>query len=241
MITDTASSPQIDERNNDRPAPRARRRDAAENRDAILAAAAIALNRDPSATLEIIAAEAGLSRRALYGHFANRDDLILELLTRRAARIATRVLTVDHHNSRIAIAQIGGGLWREIENVRVMAQFAVRGPFMGLVGETLAPTRALLFEVVDRGIRAGQLRQDMPADLLARLVEGAALAVLDEASHNPLGSDEGARLVMAATLGMAGLSWAESTEVIGLVLPAMPASEPVPTETVPTETTENHA
>jgi AcrR family transcriptional regulator len=59
---------------------RAPRKDAAENREAILRAAALLLNDDPDASLEAIAAAAGLSRRALYGHFATRDDLLRELV-----------------------------------------------------------------------------------------------------------------------------------------------------------------
>jgi len=221
------------------PYPRARRRDAAENRDAILAAAAIALNRDPDSTLEAIAAEAGLSRRALYGHFANRDELLLELITRRAARISTRLTVVDQGDSRVAIAQIGGGLWREIENVRVMANFAVRGPFMALVGEALAPTRSLLLEVVTRGIAQKQLRQDVDAALLARLIEGAALAVLEEASRTPLDNDAGARLVMKASLGVAGLSWTDSATVTEAVLATMPDTpdDPAPSGTTDLPTT----
>jgi len=217
--------------------PRARRRDAAENRDAILAAAAIAFNRDPDSTLESIAAEAGLSRRALYGHFANRDELLLELLTRRAAHISTRLTVIDQNDSRIAIAQIGGGLWREIENVRVMANFAVRGPFMALVGEALAPTRSLLLDVVTRGITQKQLRQDLDAALLARLIEGAALAVLEEASRTPLDNDEGARLVMKASLAMAGLSWTESAVVTETVLATMPDTPDAPAPHTTTSTT----
>ncbi|HEV7950519.1 MAG TPA: TetR family transcriptional regulator [Glaciihabitans sp.] len=200
------------------PSPRAPRRDAALNRTAILDAAAVLLNQDSGSSLSAIAAEAGLTRRAVYGHFETRDDLILALLTRGAERIAANIHldSVDSANgdSREAIARLGALLWREIGHVQVMAQFAVRGPFMAVVGEALAPLRLLLREVVERGIAAGQLRTDLEASLLARLIEGAALAVLDEATRTPLEGAAGAHLVMTASLGMAGLSWAESTTVV---------------------------
>ena len=63
------------------------RRDAVKNRAALLAAARVALNRDPESSLETIAAEAGLSRRAVYGHFPTRDDLLREVTAHGAARI----------------------------------------------------------------------------------------------------------------------------------------------------------
>jgi AcrR family transcriptional regulator len=194
--------------------PRARRRDAAENRAAILAAAATVLNRDQSATLETIATEAGLSRRAIYGHFATRDELIRELIARGTERVAHAVTGITTTNSRIAIAQIGQRLWREVDEVRVMAQFAVRGPLADEVGRALEPTRTLLRDAVEQGIRSGELRQDIDAVLLTRLIEGAALAVLDEATRSSLDGDDGARLVMTAGLAMAGLSWTECQQTI---------------------------
>jgi AcrR family transcriptional regulator len=193
---------------------RPRRRDAAHNRAAILVAAAAALNRDAGATLETIASEAGLSRRALYGHFATRDELIIELLHRGATQLTRAVSEVDSGSSRIAIARIGARLWAEVADVRVMAQFAVRGEFMDIVGQALGPVRRQLLTVVERGVRSGELRQDLDPALLSRLIEGAAIAVLDEANRTPLSTEEGARLVMHAGLAMAGLSWTESQETI---------------------------
>ena len=70
------------------PSTRDPRRDATANREAILSAAAVALNEDIDASLETIAARAGLSRRAVYGHFATRDELLVEVFTRGARRLA---------------------------------------------------------------------------------------------------------------------------------------------------------
>ena len=67
--------------------PTTPRRDAVENRAALLAAARVMLNRDPDSSLEAIAAEAGLSRRAVYGHFPTRDDLLREVASLGAERI----------------------------------------------------------------------------------------------------------------------------------------------------------
>jgi AcrR family transcriptional regulator len=107
---------------------RAPRKDAASNRQALLEAAVVALDRDPDASLETIATTAGLSRRAVYGHFATRDDLVREVLQRGARRIVESLAGITHADSRIHVALIGARLWAEVEQVRVMARVAVRGP-----------------------------------------------------------------------------------------------------------------
>jgi AcrR family transcriptional regulator len=193
---------------------RAPRRDAAENRAAILAAAKTVLSRDPEAPLDEIVAAAGLSRRAFYGHFASREEMRAELARSGAERVAAAVREIRHEDSRVEIALIGTGLWEQIEDVRVLAQAAVRGPLQSVIAESLAPLRTTLAATVRRGIAAGELRTDIEAATLARLIEGAALAVLDEAARSNVSDASGRTLVVAATLGMAGLSWRETQELV---------------------------
>ncbi|MDQ0744119.1 AcrR family transcriptional regulator [Clavibacter sp. B3I6] len=193
---------------------RAPRRDAASNRQALLAAAVVALDRDPDASLETIAGVAGLSRRAVYGHFATRDDLVREVLQRGARRIVESLAGITHADSRVHVALIGARLWAEVEQVRVMARVAVRGPLAREVAAELAPLRAELLRVVERGIAAGELRGDMPAPTLARLVEGGALAVLDEATRSDIGRAEGHTLVILTSLALCGLDWRAAGDLI---------------------------
>jgi AcrR family transcriptional regulator len=193
---------------------RAPRKDAASNRQALLAAAVVALDRDPDASLETIAGVAGLSRRAVYGHFATRDDLVREVLQRGARRIVESLAGIVHADSRIHVALIGARLWAEVEQVRVMARVAVRGPLAREVAAELAPLRAELLRVVERGIAAGELRGDIPAPTLARLVEGGALAVLDEATRSDIGRAEGHTLVILTSLALCGLDWRSAGDLI---------------------------
>ena len=193
---------------------RAPRKDAASNRQALVDAAVVALDHDPDASLETIAAAAGLSRRAVYGHFATRDDLVREVLQRGARRIVESLAGITHPDSRIHVALIGARLWAEVEQVRVMARVAVRGPLAREVAAELAPLRAELQRVVERGIAAGELRGDMPAPTLARLVEGGALAVLDEATRSDIGRAEGHALVILTSLALCGLDWRAAGDLI---------------------------
>ncbi len=193
---------------------RAPRRDAAANREALMAAAVRLLNVDPAVPLEAIAAEAGLSRRSVYGHFATRDDLVREVTLRGAARIGAAAVPALSDDPVVQLAELGARLWAEVEHVRVMAQLTVRGPLMHDVGTALAPLRAFLLETVRRGVADGRMRADVDVETLAHLVEGSALAVLDEATVRDLDRAEGHRLVMLAVLGMVGLGWQEAGELV---------------------------
>ncbi|WP_020076591.1 TetR/AcrR family transcriptional regulator [Cryocola sp. 340MFSha3.1] len=196
------------------PSTRAPRRDATANREAILGAAAIALNEDIDASLENIAARAGLSRRAVYGHFATRDELLVEVFTRGARRLAALLDPVSHPDPLVEIALFGATLWAEVEHVRVSAALAVRGPHREMVGTALDPARERLRDTVRRGMESGRIRTDLDRETTTRLIENAAVSVLDEATRARLSPEAGHRLVMLAGLGAAGMGWREAGELI---------------------------
>ena len=206
-----------------RPAPRQVRRDALLNRLSILQAGVSVLCVDPDAGMDTIAAAAGLTRRAVYGHFPSRDHLIEEILATGAARMTASLLPLDDTDPRAAIATIGSRLWGEVSHVRATALLAVRGPYRARIAEVLRPLREVLERVVTAGVASGSFRQDVPAPILARLIEGAALNVLDEATRLGLTSAEGHRLVVITTLSCAGLGWEDAARYVGSTLPGGPA------------------
>ncbi|MFS2075063.1 TetR/AcrR family transcriptional regulator [Curtobacterium sp. CT11-133] len=171
----------------DQPA-RAPRRDATENRAALIEAAKTALQADPDVSLETIASAAGLSRRAVYGHFPSRDDLGA---LPPAARLAAIAVT----------------LWSEVSHVRSMARVAIRSPFSESVAAVFAPLRAQVRDACALGIADGTMRDDVDPATLGRLVEGACIAVLDEATRSGTSDDDGRRMVVLSALGMAGIDW----------------------------------
>jgi AcrR family transcriptional regulator len=194
--------------------PRAPRRDATENREALLAAARLLLNRDPGASLESIAAEAGLSRRSVYSHFSNRDQLVLEVVTSGATRVAAALEAVPHPDPLTQLALIASRLWREVESVRVMAVVAVRGSLQAHTAAGLAPIRRDVRLAIKAGRANGTMRDDLDADRLARLVEDTALSVLEESTKHPLSSRDGNRLVMLLCLGVVGLGWRDAAALV---------------------------
>ncbi|MGN6326624.1 TetR/AcrR family transcriptional regulator [Pseudolysinimonas sp.] len=190
------------------------RRDALENRAALLAAARVVLNRDLDATLEAIASEAGLTRRSVYGHFATRDELLRELVSTGTARVAGELAAVAHPDPLVRLALVAARMWAEVDDVRVMTLFAVRGPFQDLIARELEPVRRLLREAVEEGAAAGRIRADIPAATLGRLIEAAAIAVLDEANRTRLTAAAGRRYVMLSVLSTAGLSAADAAALV---------------------------
>ncbi|MCU1528459.1 MAG: hypothetical protein JWP75_2222 [Frondihabitans sp.] len=200
------------------PRARAPRKDAAENREALILAAATLLNRDPSASLEAIAAEAGLSRRAIYGHFSTRDDLLRELALHGATRINAALLSaapeLEGSDPALQLAAIGARIWHEVDHIRVMALLTLRGPQLSLVGDALRPLRNHVHEIVARGVDTGAFRTDISVDTLARLVESSAISVLDEATRYDITSEEGRRLVVLSVLSIVGFGAREADEIL---------------------------
>lgn len=189
---------------------RAPRRDAAENRQALLDAARGALQRDPDASIETIASEAGLSRRAVYGHFPSREDLVREVVRTGAQRILAAMPTVDALAALAPasrLASIAVTLWAEVSHVRSMARIAVRGPMAREVADVFEPLLAQVRDACALGIADGSMRGDVDAATLARLVQGACLDVLDEATRSSTSDTDGRRMVVLSALGMAGLDW----------------------------------
>ena len=193
---------------------RAPRRDSAENRESLLAAARVVFNRDPNASLETVAAQAGLSRRSVYGHFANRDDLLLELVTTGARRVASALESVSHPDPLTRLALIASKLWREVESVRVIAVVAVRGALAHHTADILGAIRFHVRTAISEGQEDGSMRRDVPTERLARLVEDTALVVLEDSTEHPLSARDGDRLAMLMTLAIVGLGWRDADAFI---------------------------
>ncbi|KAA9134527.1 TetR/AcrR family transcriptional regulator [Microbacterium caowuchunii] len=193
---------------------RALRRDAEHNRATLLTAAQRLLARDAHASMEAIAREAGLSRRAVYGHFADREALLGELVRLGAERfnaIAAAVPADDGAGAPIAIARLTARLWDEAAQVQVAAAIALDDAHVQHTAAALAPLRRRLLDLVLAGQEAQSLRTDIPAGTLARLIEETGRMIIIRLET----SSAAARLLAVRTvLSVAGLSWRESDELL---------------------------
>jgi AcrR family transcriptional regulator len=194
---------------------RAPRSDAAKNRAALLDAARAELNRDPEASLDAIAAAAGLTRRSVYGHFPSRNALVAELAALGAARVAAAVDAIHDADPVLDLALIGRLVWDDVEHVRAMTRSVMRSPLRDQVLQhELGPLHARIVSDVALAAQTGAGRDDLPAETVARLIEGAAFTVLDESLRTPMTKHDGRRLVVLAGLGALGLSWREAEALL---------------------------
>lgn len=190
---------------------RRQRRDAVENRAGILSAATATIAHDPHASIDTIARNAGLSRRALYGHFDDRDALIREVIRTGAQRFNVIADDVDDDDARLALARLAARLWREAAHVQVAAAIALDEAHVSETADALAPLRRRVVGIVRRGQGDGTLRTDVSAPTLARLVEEAARSVVTRVDA---ASPEARSLAVRAVLSIAGLSWREGAALL---------------------------
>lgn len=144
-------------------APRARRADAERNREAIVRAALRCLGANPAASVGEIAAEAGVGRVTLYGHFSSRTELVAAAFTH----------AMDESERALAELDLEGDPWTALERL-VLASWRIVGPSrlvlqaaeeeLGLdaVKAHHADPMRRVRSLLRRGRRAGAFRDDLP-------------------------------------------------------------------------------
>lgn len=188
-----------------------RRRDATANRAALLAAAQRVLAGEPHASLDAIAQSAGLSRRALYGHFSDRESLLREVIAIGAGRFNAIAEETSDPDPRVALAHMAARLWREASAVRASANIALDDAHVAETVRSLAPLRRRVRELTREGVASGAFRGDVPPELLAFLIEETARATLRELRLTTQHADAA---VVRVVLSIAGLSWQEQVALL---------------------------
>lgn len=190
---------------------RAPRRDSVENRAGILDAARATLAVDPRASIDVIARNAGLSRRTLYGHFDDREALIRELISVGAQRFNSIAESVTDTDPRLALARLAARLWQEAAHVQVAAALALDEAHVEHTAEALAPLRRTVAALAERGQSDGSFRTDLTATTLARLIEEVARTVVARTDAASTGADN---IAVRTLLSIAGLSWREADDLL---------------------------
>lgn len=181
------------------------RRDAVRNRDELLACAQREIARDPRASLATIAQAAGLTRRALYGHFSDRDALVRAVIERGAERFNAIANGIAAAEPLDELTELTTRLWHEASLVHASAAIALEERYLSLTAASLAPLRARLAAIVEDGQRTGQIRGDISAATLTRLIEETARTLIVRWDQQD--AEVTAQLPVRAVLSIAGLSW----------------------------------
>ena len=157
---------------------RTRRRDADENLDRLLDAAAQVLGENPAAPMGEIAAASGLGRVTAWRHLGSREQLLRLLNERASAEIVTALegAVGDGPPDPATVAGAVEALTAVGLRYRVL--------FVAQPATDLSATRraalAPLIRAIRRGQRARTLRTGLAPELAAAFVAGLAEVVLQE-------------------------------------------------------------
>lgn len=136
---------------------------------------------DPNTvSVDAIVRAAGVSKGSFYVHFASKDALFMELVNDRVALVDTKyqsfadslpedmpikdmMLSLMDNISDVLMADIG------VENMAIVYRAQLAGDAgVQSVASYSREIYGMFRRVLDRGIARGELRTDMPADMLTR-------------------------------------------------------------------------
>jgi len=197
VIIDVVTKPQ----SNEGVRQRELRRDAADNRDRVLAAAAVAVRREGTAVpMATIAADAGVGIGTVYRHFPSREAL-LGALTRRSFQLVLDAVSRAAETDRPGIEAVRGFLEQTIEHGSDLVLPLHGGPLLP-DPETVTlqlEVRRGLGVLLHRGRQDGTIRSDVRTSDL--VVFGAMLA--QQLPHVPDWNGTARRLVAIFLAGVA--------------------------------------
>jgi AcrR family transcriptional regulator len=184
-----------------------RRADARRNIDAILAAAARLLARNPDASMGDIATEAGLGRVTVYGHFKSRGQLVEEV-ARRAIDVANAALReVDlSGDPETALSRLVATTWdvtARSGSLLVAAERALPPKVVRKLHRGELENRVRDF--IAKGQDAGAFRTDMDTEWLVAMFHAVVHAAANEVHLGRLDSDQAADVITATLVGVLGV------------------------------------
>ncbi|MCC2593936.1 TetR/AcrR family transcriptional regulator [Tessaracoccus sp. OS52] len=179
-----------------------RRADARRNAASILDAATRCLARDPDVSLKEIAAEAGVGRVTLYGHYETRTALVDAVVDRAISQSESDLKAVDLSGDPAeAMSRLIGATWDLTHRFGALVVAAERT----LPAERLRVLHhepaARVRELLNRGRKAGIFRSDMPAEWQITAIQALVHAGVEAAYRDELTPDQARKLVPRTVLG----------------------------------------
>ncbi|MFB6551859.1 TetR/AcrR family transcriptional regulator [Streptomyces sp. NPDC056405] len=204
------------------------RRNARSNRARILATARRELGRNPDTTLEELARAAGVVRRTLFGHFPGRAAL-LEALAEEASEVLRSAMAAGAERigpaepAERALAHFVLLMWPVGDRYRMLLALARHDLGVQRVAEILAPARAEVTAILERGQGDGVFPGHLPPAVLSAGLEAMTVALLEQVNTGAL-EDDGTR-VAAAQLIAAGVPEERARAVVADVAPTATAAD----------------
>lgn len=143
------------------------RADALRNREKILAATVTAIRKNPDASVADIAAEAGMGRMTLYGHFPTRAELIEAALVDSLERgeEVLREVPLDGEATQ-AFQRLITSSWILVDQARALLAAAQKELPAARIRELHEKAETRMRALLERGQREGAFRTDLPVTWL---------------------------------------------------------------------------
>jgi AcrR family transcriptional regulator len=170
------------------------------NRVRILAAARQELARDPDASIEDIAKAAGVVRRTLYGHFANRQALVAALADEATKALQEAFIAALHPGDDpvTAMARMSLASWAVGDRYRMLISLGRRDLGEEGIRAVLAPARAEAAAILHSGQEAGVFATHLKAPILAQAIEAMLLILIEINASDPSGEAAATAALIAA-------------------------------------------
>jgi AcrR family transcriptional regulator len=187
----------------DLPAGRRQRADAVRSRTAVVDAAVAVLGRRPDASVEEIAAAAGVTRQTVYAHYPSRQALLAAVVDRITAEVTAALGEVDIRSGTAAEAleRWVQRSWQLLQTYPVLLTPAVAAA--APAGDEYArhvPIVDSLLRLVRRGRRTGEFDTAYPATWYVAAIIGLGHAAGQEAAAGRLSRTAAGRAFADAAL-----------------------------------------
>ena len=186
---------------------RRRRADAERSIAAILDAAVRVLGQRPEASVEDVAAAAGVTRQTVYAHFPSRDALLAAALERVTAEAMAAVdaADLDAGPAADALLRLLDATWRTFERHPLLLHPAASPP---MTAQESHDQHQPVFERLDGLLRRGQEAGEFDATLSRTWLMAAVMALGhaagDEVGAGRMAADEAAAALRRSVLRVLG-------------------------------------
>lgn len=184
---------------------RRRRADARRSMDVILNAARTVLGERPDASMEEIAATAGVTRQTVYAHFPSRNALIDALLQTVGAETVAAIdaARLDTVPPADALRQFLDICWELIRRYPFLLGPALTRNPPGSDDPHQAGT-ARLEQIIRRGQRASDFDRTLPATWLTAAILGLAHAATEQVAAGRLTTSKAGTMLVDSALRLCG-------------------------------------